>query len=393
MILVSLRRPLVACALAVSLAGCVAGADEITTNVASNVASMGGLLSSAAQGEPHVFPVFVASTRQSEEGSGANVVGDGKARYSQAMMSVPPGHEPGVLEQPSFGAPSPQRHIMLARRRAMDEAEFFNAIATNLSGRVGSNRDVLVFVHGFNNDLAYARMRLTQLVTDAGFGGVPVLFSWPSRLSMFAYGSDRESATAARDALEKLLADLSRVEGVGRVHVLAHSMGTWVAMEALRQNAIAGRPDLDGRLGEVMLAAPDLDLGVFAQQRARLRPDARISVFAARNDRALSLSQRIAGDRARLGNVDVNDPAIKAELAKLGVKVYDLTDEGSGLLRHDTFAQAASVVSSIGKRLAAPRVEDGKVQSIIGQRPDLPPPGVTSAPLPPPVPADAATPL
>jgi alpha-beta hydrolase superfamily lysophospholipase len=56
------------------------------------------------------------------------------------------------------------------------------------------------------------------------------------------------------------------------VHILAHSMGAWLAIEALRENAISGSPDLNGKLGDVMLAAPDIDLNVFRQQLARLDP-------------------------------------------------------------------------------------------------------------------------
>ena len=40
-------------------------------------------------------------------------------------------------------------------------------------------------------------------------------------------------------------------------------------METLRALAISGHPDLDGRLGQVMLANPDIDLSVFRQQVSR----------------------------------------------------------------------------------------------------------------------------
>ena len=49
-------------------------------------------------------------------------------------------------------------------RRPLDEEAFRNEIASHLSGRVGSNRDVLVFVHGFNTGLDEARFRLAQIV-------------------------------------------------------------------------------------------------------------------------------------------------------------------------------------------------------------------------------------
>lgn len=344
-------------ALASALGGCVTTAGEIATTVTTNVATAGGLLA-APEGEPRPIPIFVASSRQPGAGE------DGAA-YALTVMTSPPGHTAGVIEQPTFGQPDPRRHFARASRRALSESEFRQTIATHISGRVGASRDALVFVHGFNNSLDDARLRLAQIVADSGFAGVPVLYSWPSRRAVLAYGSDRESATAARDGLETLVRDLSRTPGVGRVHVLAHSMGTWVAMEALRQNAIAGDPMLGGRLGEVMLAAPDLDLGVFEQQMARL-PGLRVSVFAATNDRALGLSQTLAG-RSRLGNVDAADPQTRGELERLGVKVYDITESASGLIRHGAFAEAPKVVASIGARLAEPRIED-RGQAMLGDR-------------------------
>lgn len=380
---VSPARWLGAVLLAASLGGCVATGGELT----STVASAGGLFGSkSAPSEPSKLPLFVASTRKAERGAAADAASDGKARFSLVMMSVPPGHEPGAIELPTFGKADPAKHFAVLSRSELDGDEFLQQVSTHLSGRVGSNRDVLIFVHGFNNSYDEARLRFTQIVADTGFNGVPVLFTWPSRAQLLAYGSDKESATASRDALEKLLSDLSRTPGVGRVHVLAHSMGSWLAIESLRQNAIAGQANLGGRLGEVMLAAPDLDLAVFEQQMGRIGR-ASVSVFATTNDRALSLSQTLAGDRARLGNLDVKNAETRAVLRKLGVRVYDITDTASGIIKHGAFAEAPQVVAAIGQRLSAPR-DDRNAQAVLGQRPEPieakpAADAITSSPLPP----------
>jgi esterase/lipase superfamily enzyme len=378
-----------AAAVAAALAGCMPSVGDMSSSVASTVTTAGGLLA-APQGQPRPIMMFVASTRQAEKGALAESIGPTK--YGFDVVTTPPGHEAGVIEQPRWGSADPMRHIALRQRSSLDQDEFFQQIATNLSGRVGSNRDVLIFVHGFNNGPDYARLRFAQIVADSHFGGVPVLFTWPSRQKLLAYGSDREAATQSRDPLEKLLRGLAATPGVGRVHVMAHSMGTWLAMETLRQVSIAGDPTLGGKLGEIMLAAPDLDLGVFEQQMARL-PGARVSVFAASNDRALSLSSTLSG-RARLGAVDASDPRVRLALESMGVKVYDVTADASGLIRHDAFAEAPQVVGAIGARLAEPRVEDRAAQSIIGQKPEpyVVRPAIESAPLAAPV-AQAPAPV
>jgi esterase/lipase superfamily enzyme len=171
------------------------------------------------------------------------------------------------------------------------------------------------------------------------------------------------------------------------VHILAHSMGTWLTMETLREIAIAGSPDLDGKLGDVVLAAPDIDLNVFRQQMARIDPS-HVFVLVAANDRALSLSRRLAGDRPRLGALDPSNPGDRAALDALGVRIYDLTPDSTGMIGHGTYADAPKIVRMIGARIAEPRPQDAKVQAVLGEKPVDPriietPLAATPAPAPP----------
>src|ERR1700730_7147840 len=202
--------------------------------------------------EPRSVSIFVISTRKGEGGPSSEAAVANGARFSLQMIGVPPGHGPGRVERPAFSSEDPQKHFFARSRRGLDETAFFAELASHISGRIGSNRDVLLYVHGFNTRYDEVRFRLAQIVDDGRFGGVAVL-----------------------------------------------SMGAWLAMEALRENAISGSSDLNGKLGDVMLAAPDIDLSVFRQQLARLDPS-HVFVLVASNDRALSLSRTLSGDRQRL---------------------------------------------------------------------------------------------
>lgn len=311
--------------------------------------------------------MFVVSTRKSEHGASNEAVEEG-ARFSLQMIGVPPGHEPGKVERPAFGSEDPQKHFVVLSHRGLDETAFFSELASHISGRIGSNRDVLLYVHGFNVSYDEARFRLAQIADDGRFGGVAVLYTWPATGSLLDYGAAKENATTARDALSKLIHRLSEVPDVGRVHILAHSMGAWLAMEALRENAISGSPDLNGKLGDVMLAAPDIDLNVFRQQLARLDPS-HVSVLVSANDRALSISRSLAGDRPRLGGLNPNNPQDRAALDELGVKAYDLSKESTGLIGHGTYADAPQAVRTIGSQITEQRPQDANVQAVLGDRP------------------------
>jgi esterase/lipase superfamily enzyme len=375
---------LIAFLAAAALPGCVStGMDAVDGRLS------GLSLGSEQPGEPRRVSLFVASTRRSD-----GAVDDGRARFSLTAVGVPPGHQPGVIEKPSFGGADRGQHFTVLSKTNMDEDDFYAQVASHVSGRVGVSRDILLYVHGFNTNLEEARFRLAQIVADGGFAGVPVLFTWNSRGGLFNYESDKEAATVSRDALEHVLLSLAKIPGVGRVHVLAHSMGAWLSMEALRAVAISGHPDLDGRLGQVMLANPDIDLSVFRQQAARVDAS-HVSIFVAKNDRALTLSSRIAGARPRLGAMDPEKPEDKAELDRLGVSVHDISSFSTDFIGHGAFAEAPDVVRRIGANITAPRAQEAETQAMpdfrgqdVGGGPsETPPPAasrkVEASPLPP----------
>ncbi len=370
-----------------ALGGCSSALDTVT-------GSSGGFLSSA-QAQPaqaRTVQIYVASTRKSnrDAGSGETLK---TPRFSLASVSIPPGHKPGVIERPSITPESRNRHFVALGERKIEADAFQQDLAAQLSGRVGTSRDVLVFVHGFNVSYDEARFRLAQIVHDGSFTGVPVLFHLAvAQPDPRLWQRQGERDRLARSAGE-MLQDIAATPGVGRVHILAHSMGTWLAMEALRQSAIAGRADLGGRIGEVMLAAPDIDIDVFRAQMARVGKAARVSVFAQADDRALSVSSTLAGSRTRLGALNLDDKSHLAELDGLNVRVYDVRGAAgtSDFFRHGTFAEAPSVVRTIGAQLAeAPRVaepdEAQQAQSFVD-------PAVAATRTPPPpqttVPVDA----
>jgi esterase/lipase superfamily enzyme len=136
--------------------------------------------------------------------------------------------------------------------------------------------------------------------------------------------------------------------GARRIDIVAHSMGTWVTMEALRQLAITGDRDLGGRLGDVVLASPDIDVDVFKSQMRRYgKPQKPFILLLSDDDRALKLSGILAGSRPRVGGY-----ADTRDLAAYGVTVVDLSGVGGGdSLNHTKFAGNPMLVKALGQRL------------------------------------------
>ncbi len=328
--------------IALIVAGCASLAETASLSAGAG----------AAGGAPASERILIATTRARSENPGDLFSGERGTRLDHAAVtvSIPPVHKTGVLERPRFGNPSAALHFTLRDRAYVDtEKSFKHAVDRELAARAKDNRDILLFVHGYNNDFRDSVLHFSQFAHDSGFNGSLVLFSWASRGSPVEYFYDRESATVARDGLERTLRTLADTK-VRKIHIMAHSMGNWVAVESLRQLRIGGDVTLRGKIGEIILASPDIDVDVFKSQMRRLgQPVKPYHLLISRDDRALSLSQRLSGNLPRLGNF-ADDP----EIAQLGLIVYDATGvQSQGSLRHAKFADAPEIVQLLGRRLSA----------------------------------------
>jgi len=196
----------------------------------------------------------------------------------------------------------------------------------------------LVFIHGFRNTFEEAALDAAHLSDGIGFRGDTMVFSWPSKAGLFDYSYDRESAMWSRDAFERVLDAVMLSAMRSRVHLVAHSMGSMLTLEALRQlNARYGDAVAD-KIGAVVFASPDIDMDVFTSAVVRIGPVGRkITVVTATNDRALALSGRIAGGMTRVGAAE------KAAIERLGVRVIDASEAGWGIINHDLFLSNAEV--------------------------------------------------
>ena len=213
----------------------------------------------------------------------------------------------------------------------IDAVEPVSAVG-GLLAATGDVRDVLIYVHGFNQTFETAALDAARLSDGIRFHGDTMVFSWPSRAKLLDYGYDRESAMWSRDALQRVLEGLMASPNVGRIHIVAHSIGTMVTMEALRQLYAARGEAGAARIGAVVFASPDIDVDVFASSVDRIGPIARkVTLIAAANDRALALSGWMAGGITRVG------AAQKAQLARLGLRVIDASEQGWGIINHDLF--------------------------------------------------------
>ena len=230
----------------------------------------------------------------------------------------------------------------------LDRVDPVSGEVGDLLAQAGGGGDVLIYVHGFNQTFETAVLDAARLSDAIKFRGRTMVFSWPSRAELFDYVHDRDSATFSRDDFERVLSSIVSAPGAGRVHIVAHSMGTTLALESLRQLYARYGDTVTGKIGAVVFASPDIDMDVFSSAVSRIGPLAgKITVITSTNDRALALSGRIAGGMTRVGAAE------KAAIERLGVRVIDASDAGWGLINHDLFLSNDEVQRVIRRSIDA----------------------------------------
>ena len=307
--------------------------------------------------------VFVGTTRQEVGGN----FGFGRAEQASFLrydILVPFERKPGEVTWPvnAKRADPKTDFLTLADRKYADGKAFQQELKAAMKLR--GQRDVVIYVHGFNNTMAESVYRVAQMHYDLKVPGVAVHYAWPSRGSALGYVYDRDSALFARDGLEQLMHEVAEA-GAQRVVVVAHSMGGAVAMETLRQASIRGDNKVMRSLGGVILISPDLDVDLFrAQAHAMGSLPQPFLIFGSRRDTVLGLSSRLAGNPDRLGNLkDVG------RIADLKVTYLDTAafNEGAGHFNLGTSPALLQLLGGIANIDAAFRAEaSGRVGLLPG---------------------------
>jgi len=210
-------------------------------------------------------------------------------------------------------------------------------------------KEVFVFVHGYNNTFEDAVFAMAELWHFLGRIGVPLVYTWPAgHPGLFGYTYDRESSEFTVYHLRRILDLLASYPEVEKIHLIAHSRGTDVAVAAVRELTIAARaaeisPREKYKIHNFVLAAPDLDLQVATQRIVgdKLPLSAhRMTIYTSPEDKAISAAAMLfASPRGRLGTFG------KEELAG---EVKTAVEYSTANLAFVNFTTAGGAIGSIG---------------------------------------------
>jgi esterase/lipase superfamily enzyme len=310
------------------------------------------------------LPIYVATARKRATSS-ENVFTaerDHSLNFAKFTVGIPPNHQAGNIEWPQ-GRPDPQVNFVTIDQALLSDAEFRDAVAPlRQSSGQRKKTNVLIFVHGFNNNFQESLYRLAQIASDTAANGTPVLFSWPSQAAAVQYTADKDAAVHSRDHLIALLTMVTSSPHVGEIMIVAHSMGGMLTMETLRELRLQRRDRVIARLGRVVLAAPDIDVDAFRSQIQIIGPlNPPLTMLVSKDDAALRLSSLIGGSRVQAGALDVENPLVREAALKAKVRIIDISQLQStdGRLRHDRFVNVAAFYPQLQRLTEAERQRSG----------------------------------
>ncbi|HKQ97845.1 MAG TPA: alpha/beta hydrolase, partial [Candidatus Polarisedimenticolia bacterium] len=190
--------------------------------------------------------------------------------------------------------------------------------------------------------------------------GVPIAYTWPAGMGgLRGYFYDRESGEYTIFHLKEMMRILAGIPEIEKIHFIAHSRGTDVLLTALREILIerGGRdyvPPEGRKLGNVIVAAPDLDLETISQRitAEELPPKIdSLTVYMSKSDEAIGFSTWLFVSQKRVGRVVEEDLSEvqrqRGKVRGIGSGAFVSTNLESDFIGHSYFYSHPAALSDL----------------------------------------------
>jgi len=217
------------------------------------------------------YPVWFGTNRRpldpADPGKGFGSEVDERIHFGKRIVRIPSSHKVGELGSPLWKRLLLQvdDRITVDPATVLAREAFERDVRRFLSGLDASDRNVLVYIHGFNTGFDDAARRAAQLGFDLKVPGITVLYSWPSRGSVSGYLADLSAIEASEAQIADFLIAVSALADRGKVHIIAHSMGNRGLLRALHRATAQAALRAGTRFGQIFLSAPDISVAAFRQ--------------------------------------------------------------------------------------------------------------------------------
>lgn len=265
--------------------------------------------------------------------------------YGTIEMLVPKHHQVGSTgSDPSTSTGGDPRLVIHDNdiHPYTDESAFLKDALLHL--RVSTEPDsFVVYIHGYRNTFKESAIRAGQLGVDLGIPSYHLfLFNWPSAGTLVhGYFMDEATIDASEPYLAEYLRTIAEIAGTRKIHVIAHSMGNRALLRVVASALNDVTSSHAVHLGQVILAAPDVDVQVFSELApAYVRLADHTTVYMSPYDKAVHTSEALhAYPRVGCGSAPLS-PVEHIDYVVSNIDV-DLIDTG-----HDYFASAVPFLAN-----------------------------------------------
>lgn len=297
------------------------------------------------------YPVWFGTNRApldaADPGKGFGAEIDQRLHFGKRIVRIPSSHRSGELGSPLWRRLLLQvdDRITVDPATVMARNAFTRDVRQFLAGLDASDRNVLVYIHGFNTSFDDAARRAAQLGFDLQVPGITVLYSWPSRGRVGAYVADLSAIEASEASIAEFLIAVSALADRGKVHIIAHSMGNRGLLRALHRATSQAALRTGTRFGQIFLSAPDINVSAF-RELAAIYPQVaeRTTLYVADQDKALAALEWITDGIGRVGGA----PPV---LVLPGIDTVRVRGTSLFRLGHSYFAEEPDVLRDIRAQL------------------------------------------
>jgi esterase/lipase superfamily enzyme len=298
-----------------------------------------------------VYPVWYATNRGFADPSDPSVGFNGKrdvaekVHFGRCAVAIPAKRTYGSVGSPlwtRFVTRTDDR-LRIVDRTALEPNGFWGALQRRTLGEP-DEQEALIYLHGYNCSFDHAAIRAAQIGLDLKFPGLMAFFSWPSLGSARGYAADAAAIESSEPALTDFLIGFANESGARRIHLVGHSMGTRGLLRAIQRISASASQAASIRFGQIFLAAPDLDAGLFRD----LAPHCpliseRTTLYVSQRDRALGFSRWLH----RYDRVGYAPPVTVVP----EIDTVDVTGVDKTIFGHTYFAQSRAVLYDIDQIL------------------------------------------
>lgn len=279
-------------------------------------------------GVPADHPVWFASNRL---GYLSTKAAD-DFQYGRVDVQLPDYVEKNEKRPPWFLRWQEANRIRLEQVITQNPHEFWPNILEPLEEE---ETEALLYIHGYRDTFFRAARGAATIAARLQINGPTVLFSWPAQAYYLGYLVDGNKIDQSREMIAEFIRDFASRTDASKIHVVAHSMGNRGLIEAL--NHLGKQCP---KLGQIILAAPDVDRTIFLNRTGILKAaSARATLYASKWDVAVGLSRLLhLANRAGYSP----EPTVSDNFDSMLVRGFDC-----GIIGHSYHANSPEVIEDM----------------------------------------------